>query len=70
MEEIGDTFAADGGFTDEENIFSGVSKTYDLVANGTELGKEKTEQRVRGKTAEDVALLMSEGIEKRKLKTK
>lgn len=69
MEEIGATFAEDGGFEDEENIFNGIARTYELVANGTELGKEKTERRVNGKTREDVARLMSEGIEKRKSKT-
>ena len=68
MEEIGDTFAEDGGFAEEERIFSGIGNTYHLMAYDTELGKEKTEQRERGKTAEDVAELMSQGIERRKLK--
>ncbi|KAI5273237.1 6-phosphogluconate dehydrogenase C-terminal domain-like protein [Aureobasidium subglaciale] len=69
MEEIGATLAEDGGFEDQEAIFSGIAKTYNLVAYGTDLGKEKTEVRSRGKTAEDVAILMSEGIDKRKQKT-
>ncbi|KAI5210613.1 6-phosphogluconate dehydrogenase C-terminal domain-like protein [Aureobasidium subglaciale] len=69
MEEIGATLAEDGGFEDEEAIFSGIARTYDLVAYGTDLGKEKTEVRSRGKTAEDVAILMSEGIDRRKQKT-
>lgn len=69
MYEIGDTFVEDGGFEKDESIFYGVGKTYDLVANGTELGQEKTERRVKGKTPEDVAALMSEGIDKRKTKT-
>lgn len=69
MEEIADTFAEDGGFGEDENLFSGVSKTYDLVAHGTELGNERTEKRVRGKTGEDVGLLVSEGIDRRKMKT-
>jgi hypothetical protein len=68
MDEIAATFADDGGFQDDEAIFQGIAKTYDLVANGTDLGMEKTEQRSRGMTAEDVALLMSQGIEKRKQK--
>ena len=68
MEEIGDTFVEDGGF-EEESIFLGVSKTYELMAYGTELGEEKTEARIRGKTVEDVAKLVGEGIDKRKLKT-
>ncbi|KAG9575767.1 hypothetical protein KCU77_g15341, partial [Aureobasidium melanogenum] len=67
MEEIDATLAEDGGF-EEESIFSGIARTYELVAHGTDLGKEKTERRNRGKTTEDVALLMSEGIEKRKQK--
>lgn len=69
MEEIAATFEVDGGFTKEESVFGGVARTYGLVADGTELGKEKTGERKRGRTAEDVALLMSEGIERRKVKT-
>lgn len=68
MEEIGDTFAEDGGFEEAEGIFPGISKTYELVAYGTELGEERTEQRVNGKTPESVAELMGKGIDKRKLK--
>ncbi|GAB7354385.1 hypothetical protein MBLNU459_g4885t2 [Dothideomycetes sp. NU459] len=68
MEEIANTFAEDGGFDADESIFSGVSKTYELVAYGTELGAEKTETRIKGKTAESVAELMSKGIDQRKLK--
>lgn len=69
MQEIGATFAEDGGFESDENIFASVANVYDLVAHETELGQETTEVRNRGKTAEDVAMCMSEGIEKRKLKT-
>ncbi|KAH9838208.1 hypothetical protein Tdes44962_MAKER08212 [Teratosphaeria destructans] len=68
MEEIAETFEADGGFESEESIFRPIAKVYELVANGTELGLEKTEERKRGKTTEDVALLMSEGIARRKEK--
>ncbi|CAD0092803.1 unnamed protein product, partial [Aureobasidium vineae] len=68
MEEINATLLEDGGFENEESIFSGIARTYDLVAHGTDLGQEKTERRNRGKTAEDVALLMSEGINRRKQK--
>ncbi|KAI4730791.1 6-phosphogluconate dehydrogenase C-terminal domain-like protein [Aureobasidium sp. EXF-10728] len=68
MEEINATLAEDGGFEDEESIFGGIARTYELVAHGTDLGQEKTERRNRGKTAEDVALLMSEGIDGRKQK--
>ncbi|KAK4545579.1 hypothetical protein LTR36_002929 [Oleoguttula mirabilis] len=69
MEEIAETFEADGGFEREESIFRPVAKVYDFVAYGTELGQEKTEDRKRGKTSEDVAVLMSEGTARRKEKT-
>lgn len=68
MEEIADTFEEDGGFSKEESIFRPMAEVYELVTNGTELGKEQTENRQRGKTAEDVAALTSAGLEKRKLK--
>lgn len=68
MEFIAETFEADGGFSKEESPFRSIAQIYELVANGTELGKEKTEDRKRGLTADDVALLISEGTEKRKLK--
>ncbi|TKA65185.1 hypothetical protein B0A55_10750 [Friedmanniomyces simplex] len=69
MDEIAETFEADGGFERDESIFRPIARVYDLVANGTDLGKEITEDRKRGKTAEDVALLMGEGTKKRKEKT-
>jgi len=69
MEEIADTCEEDGGFSREESIFRPIGHIYDLVANGTNLGKEQTDDRQRGKTAEDVASLTSAGLEKRKLKT-
>lgn len=68
MEEIADTFEEDGGFSREESIFRPMAEVYELVTNDTELGKEQTEDRQRGKTAEDVAALTSAGLEKRKLK--
>lgn len=69
MQEISATFHEDGGFDEDEDIFGGIAGVYDLVANGTDLGLEKTEDRKRGMDREDVAKLMSEGIEKRKMKT-
>jgi 3-hydroxyisobutyrate dehydrogenase-like beta-hydroxyacid dehydrogenase len=69
MVEIADTFEEDGGFSGEESIFRPIAEVYKLVTNETELGQEKTEDRKRGKTAEDVAVLTSEGLAKRKLKT-
>jgi len=68
MEEIAETFEADGGFTEDESIFRPIAKVYRLVAEGTELGSEKVESRVRGKSVEDVALLMAVGTAKRKEK--
>lgn len=69
MDEIAATFEADGGFSEEDSTFRAVARIYDLVANGTELGKETVEDRKRGKTADDVAKLMAEGTERRKMKT-
>ncbi|KAI7159319.1 6-phosphogluconate dehydrogenase C-terminal domain-like protein [Hortaea werneckii] len=68
MEEIAKTFEADGGFAVDESMFRPIAKVYKLVAEGTDLGSEKVESRVRGKSVEDVALLMAEGTAKRKEK--
>ncbi|KAK0799577.1 hypothetical protein LTR75_009177 [Friedmanniomyces endolithicus] len=68
MDEIAETFETDGGFERDESIFRPIARVYDLVANGTELGKEVTEDRKRGKTADDVAELMGAGTKKRKEK--
>ena len=69
MDEIADTFEQDGGFSREESIFRPIGQVYNLIANDTELGNEQTDDRQRGKIAEDVAALTSAGLEKRKLKT-
>jgi hypothetical protein len=68
MEQIGETFESDGGFAREESIFRSVARVYEFIADGTALGKEVTESRSRGKTAEDVAALVTEGAQRRKLK--
>jgi hypothetical protein len=71
MRQIGETFAEEGGFgagLGGQDMFNGVVDVYDLVASDTVLGLEKTESRKRGKTAEDVAVCMSEGIRKRRKK--
>lgn len=68
MDEIAQTFEDDGMFSPEESIFRPIGREYEFIANGTELGKEQTDARQRGKTAEDVAALLSAGLEKRKLK--
>ena len=67
MEEIADTMAEEGGF--ERDMFAGVSEVYRVVAEETELGGEKTESRKKGTTPEDVARLVGEGLERKKVKT-
>ena len=69
MREIAETFEADGGFEEDESSFRSIAQIYELVANGTELGKEITGERKRGKTVDDVAALISEGTARRKVKT-
>lgn len=69
MREIAETFEEDGGFSREESIFRPITEVYELVTNETELGKEITEDRKRGKTAEDVGTLTAEGLARRKEKT-
>ena len=66
MEEISDTMAEEGGF--EKDIFRGISEVYRAVAEDTELGEEKTESREKGKTAEEVARLMTDGLKRKKIK--
>ncbi|PNS21462.1 hypothetical protein CAC42_1241 [Sphaceloma murrayae] len=66
MKEIGETFAIDGGFAENEKIFSAIAALYNTVAHNTELGQEVTEKRKRGQTIEDVAVCMTEGLEKRR----
>ncbi|KAG8623914.1 hypothetical protein KVT40_008890 [Elsinoe batatas] len=66
MKEIGDTFAIDGGFGEDERIFGAIAAVYNTVAKDTELGKEVTEKRKRGTTVEDVAACVAEGLEKRR----
>jgi Domain of unknown function (DUF1932) len=67
MEEIAATYAEEGGF--EPSLFEGVAGVYRTVAKDTVLGAEKTGDRKRGRTVEDVAAAMVEGVEvKRKKK--
>lgn len=68
MEQIAETHEADGGFRGEESSFRSIARVYELVKE-SELGREVTEKRVRGTTAEDVAVLMGESMERRKVKT-
>jgi len=64
MREIGKTFSEEGGWS-EANIFSQVAEVYEFVSQGTELGQEQTEKRVRGRTVEDVVKAIGEGMEKK-----
>ncbi|TKX27482.1 phosphogluconate dehydrogenase-like protein 2 [Elsinoe australis] len=66
MKEIGETFAIDGGFSENENIFAAIAAVYNTISKETDLGKEITEKRKRGETVEDVAACMAEGLEKRR----
>ena len=69
MKEIGDTFADVGGFGEGlggRAVFEAISEIYQFVADGTELGREKTGSRKRGKTVEDVVRAMREGMRKRR----
>jgi hypothetical protein len=69
MRQIGETFAEEGGFgpgLGGQDMFNGVAEVYDFVARDTVLGSERTEARKRGRTAEDVAVAVGEGIRKRR----
>jgi hypothetical protein len=69
MKEIGETFAEVGGFGEGLGgrlVFDGISEVYKFVADGTELGLEKTGSRKRGKTVEDVTKSLREGMRKRR----
>lgn len=65
MQEIAATHAEEGGFDDGvgKSLFMGVAEVYKAIAEDTVLGDEKTERRVRGKTAEDVAAAVGEGLQ-------
>lgn len=67
MEEIARTHAEEGGF--EDYLFRGAAGVFRAVAEDTVLGEEKVGQRKRGRTAEDVAAAMAEGLERKRKKT-
>lgn len=66
MEEIARTHSEEGGF--EDTLFRGAAGVFKAVAEDTVLGEEKIGQRKRGRTAEDVAAAMAEGLEKKRKK--
>jgi hypothetical protein len=72
MEEIAITHADEGGFggggREGEGVFGQIAGVYRNVSEDTVLGEEKTEKRKRGRTLEDVALAMGEGLMAKKTK--
>lgn len=66
MEEIARTHAEQGGF--EDTLFRGAAGVFRAVAEDTVLGGEKVGQRKRGRTVEDVAAAMAEGMERKRKK--
>ncbi|CAK7245455.1 MAG: hypothetical protein STHCBS139747_007037 [Sporothrix thermara] len=68
MEEISDTFSQEAGFTPD--LFRGAADVFRAVAEDTVLGQEKIGQRKRGRTAEDVASAMAEGLAAKQKKQK
>jgi hypothetical protein len=66
MQEIAATFSEEAGF--EKDLFLGVAGVYKTMANDTVLGQEKTDYRKRGRTVEDVAIAMNEGLQTKKKK--
>jgi len=67
MEEISATFAEEGGFAPD--LFRGCAGVFRAVAEDTVLGAEKIGQRKRGRTAEDVAAAVAEGLAAKRKKT-
>ncbi|OBT93393.1 hypothetical protein VE01_08735 [Pseudogymnoascus verrucosus] len=67
MEEIAATFSEEAGF--EKDLFLGVAGVYKTMSNDTVLGQEKTGYRKRGRTVEDVASAMNEGLQAKKKKS-
>ena len=67
MKFIGNTFADVGGLSCGEAVFGGIAEVYRTVAEDTVLGEERTETRKRGRTVEDVAEAMVEGIKKKRM---
>lgn len=66
MDEIARTHAEVGGF--ELDLFRGAAGVFRAVAEDTVLGAEKIGARKRGRTAEDVAAAMAEGLERKRKK--
>ena len=68
MRQIGSTFATEGGLACGEEVFGGVAGLYEFVSESTVLGEERVESRKRGRTAEDVAACVAEGVRSKRRK--
>lgn len=68
MRQIGSTFASEGGLDCGEEVFKGVAELYRFVAEDTVLGEERIESRKRGRSAEDVANAVAEGVRAKRAK--
>ena len=66
MDEIAHTFGAEGGFAPE--LFHGAAGVFRAVAEDSVLGAERVGRRKRGRTVEDVAAAMAEGLETKRKK--
>lgn len=60
--------STDGKGEEGKGIFGEIADVYRSVADETVLGEEKTEKRKRGKTVEDVAQCMIEGLVSKRAK--
>jgi 3-hydroxyisobutyrate dehydrogenase-like beta-hydroxyacid dehydrogenase len=69
MQEISRCFREEGGFAQDMDLFGGAAAIYRAVAEDTVLGEEKIGKRKRGKTADDIAAAVAEGLERKKKKT-
>ncbi|EPS43975.1 hypothetical protein H072_2070 [Dactylellina haptotyla CBS 200.50] len=64
MEEIAETFYTEAGF--EKTIYQGTAEVFRTINEDTELGRERSGMRNRGKTVEDVTQLLAEGMKHRR----
>ncbi|KAF3937236.1 hypothetical protein ABW19_dt0209063 [Dactylella cylindrospora] len=64
MEEIAETFHEEGGF--DKDIYLGTAEVFRTINEDTELGRERTGMRNRGKTVDDVTHLLAEGMKHRR----
>lgn len=62
MRQIGETFSGSGGLAEGRDVFDGFASLYQLVAEETELGRE----RKRARSVEDVASGVEHAVSRRK----